>query len=376
MMGDMQVELIIDDAIALLEKANANLQPELLTSSGGRKLLTAYARAEKLAAFGVTMLARKVNDSAEIARVTGSPEGKAKETIATGKVLASSSHLSDALKVGSISLAQATEIAKAEESSPGAAKALVPIAKKEPFHVLKDQARKAKLEAEQHKGLADRQHSARSARSYNDDRGMVNIHLELEPHIGAPIVARAEAEAERLARAAKRNSPGNTVPERFECYLADAYAALVAGAGMGRAKRAELVVLVSHEVVTRGWKDVRKGELCKIPGIGPVAPQVARTIANDAFLSGVFYDGKNLRQFKRWSRTIPVEIATALELGQPPAFDGVACVDCGNRFKTQIDHVHPRAQGGPTSNPNLRPRCWRCHQAKTKRDGYARAGPR
>jgi hypothetical protein len=32
---------------------------------------------------------------------------------------------------------------------------------------------------------------------------MVHIHMELEPHIGAPIVARAEAEAQRLARKAK-----------------------------------------------------------------------------------------------------------------------------------------------------------------------------
>jgi 5-methylcytosine-specific restriction endonuclease McrA len=55
-------------------------------------------------------------------------------------------------------------------------------------------------------------------------------------------------------------------------------------------------------------------------------------------------------------------------LGQPPAFDGISCADCGNRFRTEFDHVRPRFRRGPTSNPNLEPRCWRCHQAKTKRD--------
>ena len=72
--------------------------------------------------------------------------------------------------------------------------------------------------------------------------------------------------------------------------------------------------------------------MCKIPGVGPIHPQVARRIAGDAFLSGVLYDGKDLRQIRRWSRHIPVEVRTALNLGDPPAFDGIACVDCGNRF--------------------------------------------
>jgi hypothetical protein len=177
-------------------------------------------------------------------------------------------------------------------------------------------------------------------------------------------VARAEAEAARLARAAKKDGSRDA----FERHLADAYAALLSGSGKGRARRPELVVLVSHEVATRGWTDVQEGELCKIPGVGPVPPQVAKEIAQDAFLSGVIYDGKDLRQLRRWSRTIPVEVATALELGQPPSFDGVACVDCGHRFSTEFDHVEPHAVGGPASNGNLRPRCWHCHQAKTTDD--------
>ncbi|HYN36217.1 MAG TPA: HNH endonuclease, partial [Actinomycetota bacterium] len=64
-------------------------------------------------------------------------------------------------------------------------------------------------------------------------------------------------------------------------------------------------------------------------------------------------------------------VAIALELGDPPGFDGVACVDCGNRFRTEFDHVEPRAAHGPSSNGNLNPRCWSCHQAKTKRDRRA-----
>ena len=114
----------------------------------------------------------------------------------------------------------------------------------------------------------------------------------------------------------------------------------------------------------------------KIPGVGPVAPEIARRIASDAFLSGVFFDGKDLRNLVRWSRSIPVEVALALELSEPPEFEGVSCVDCGNRFRTEFDHVRPRFKHGPTSQPNLKPRCWTCHQAKSKRERKrARARP-
>lgn len=354
----------LDRAIELLEKANAGLQPELLGRDFARSVMARYARLEKLASFGLAAVARKIDEPAEVARATGTSLGKAKSVVTTGKVVASSADLRSALQHGEISLDQAAEIASAEQSAPGSARELVAVAKERSFHVFKEKARKTKLEAEQHVGLAERQHAARSASSYADALGMVHIHLAFEPHVGTPICARAEAEAQRLHKKAKASGE----QEPFERHLADAYAQLLAGKGKGRTTRPELVVLVSHEVAKRGWTDVRAGEMCKIPGVGPVSPEVAREVARDAFLTGVFYDGKDLRQIRRWSRGVPVEVALALELGPGPDFDGIKCVDCGNRFRLEKDHVHPHAVGGHASTENLRPRCWPCHQAKTKRD--------
>ncbi len=357
----------VDEAIALLEKANADLQPELLTAPQARELLKAYARAEKLATFGVAALSRKLDDASELARVTGTSMGKAKATVATGRVLGTAPELRAALQNGDISLDQASEIAGAEQSAPGAARELVTAAQDDAFHALKDKARRIRLEAEQHLGLAERQHKARAARSHRDELGMVTLHVAWEPHVGTPIVKRAEAEAARLARMATREGRH----EPFERHLADAYSGLLAGAATGRARRPELVVVVSHEVARSGWNDVRDKEFCKIPGVGPVSPKVAKEIAQDAFLTGVFYDGKDLRHMRRWTRNPPVEVLLALELGPPPDFDGVKCVDCRNRFRIENDHVQPHIARGPASTDNLRPRCWSCHQAKTERDRRA-----
>ncbi|MGH2792553.1 MAG: HNH endonuclease, partial [Actinomycetota bacterium] len=75
--------------------------------------------------------------------------------------------------------------------------------------------------------------------------------------------------------------------------------------------------------------------------------------------------------FKRWSRDPSVEVAVALELGEPPEFDGVRCADCGNRFRNEFDHVEPHVAKGPSSTGNLEPRCFGCHQLKTERDRKA-----
>ena len=355
---------LVDEAVTWLEKANADLEPELLSAHDARALLTLYARAEKLAAFGKTTLSRKLDDAAELARVSGTSMGKARTTVETARILTEAPRASDAFSGGELSLDQAQEIAGAELARPDAAEELVALAQEEPFHVLRNAARRVRLEAEQHRDLAERQRAARSARSHRDELGMIHLHLAFEPHVGTPIVARAEAEAARMQRDARRESRS----EPFQRHLADAFAALLAGSGRGSARRPELVVLVSHEVARRGWSEVKDGEVCKIPGVGPVPPPVAKRIAEDAFLTGLFYDGTDLRHLRRWTRNTPVEVRLALELGPPPDFDGIVCTDCGNRFRTENDHTEPHIAGGPASLGNLHPRCWSCHRAKTKRD--------
>jgi hypothetical protein len=158
---------------------------------------------------------------------------------------------------------------------------------------------------------------------------MVHIHVALEPHVGTPFVNRAEATATCLARAAKRAGR----PEPFERHLADAYAGVLGSGAPARSRHPELVVLVSHGVATRGWRDVRPGEVCKIPGVGPVAPDTAKKIAGDAFLTGIFYNGTDLRHMRRWTRNPPIEVLIALELGTPPSSTGSSAPTAATGFE-------------------------------------------
>ena len=252
---------LVDQAIELLDKANAELEPELLPAAEARRLLACYARARRLVDFAIAGLSRKLDDASEVARATGTSMGQAKAVVTTGQVLAESDELSAALQQGAISLDQANEIAAAEQSCPGAAHELVAVAKKEAFHVLKDKARTTKLEAERDRDLSARQRAARRARSYADELGMVCIDLTVEPHVGTPIVARAEAEAARLAKAA-----GDGAQEPFERHLADAY-------GLGRRAVGEagpVVVELGAKAVAA--VDARDPVGALTSPIGPSAP--------------------------------------------------------------------------------------------------------
>lgn len=75
----------IQEAVSWLEKASATLDPDLLSIEIARDEFALYARAEKLVAYGKTMLANKLDDISEVARTSGVSTGKAKATVEAGE---------------------------------------------------------------------------------------------------------------------------------------------------------------------------------------------------------------------------------------------------------------------------------------------------
>jgi hypothetical protein len=351
----------VEAALAVLEAELKALQVDLVDRGLANRLITLLARGERICATGTALLARRVEDAALIARTTGTSVAKARAVIGLSHRLRDTPALASAVRSAEVSLDQATEIAKAETAAPGSAEGLVDVARHEPFHVLRERARERVL-TDDRASLAARQHAARRASHRITDLGLIHIEADLEPHVGAPIVERLEAGIRRLRAATVKDHPNAT----WSALMADAFAEVCSGTG--EKGKTELVVVVSHEVIQRGWDGVGDGEVCAIPGVGPVDPQVAKSIAEDAFLTGVFYDGSDLRHIRRWTRNIPVEVKLALALGSPPRFGGARCRDCGNRWGLEVDHVVPHAAGGPASVDNLSHRCRRCHGRKSARD--------
>ena len=255
----------MDEAIKQIEKCNIDLEPEVLDAPAVRELLLRYAKAEKLVSYGKTMLAAKLDDPEMVARTTGVSVGKARASVETGHSLRGADEVREAFKSGELSVDQATEIARAEQAFPGSSTELLKAAQEESFQTLREKSRKVVLEAEQHRVLAERQHQARRARSYRDELGMISINLLLEPHVGGPIVNRAETEAGRRFRAAKRDGR----QEPFERHLADAYAGLLSTRATSPARKPELVVLVVTRDHPAGLERGERGRDLQNPGSRP-----------------------------------------------------------------------------------------------------------
>jgi hypothetical protein len=101
------------------------------------------------------------------------------------------------------------------------------------------------------------------------------------------------------------------------------------------------------------------------------ASVVNEAVAAGAFVKAVLHDGVAITHVAHYGKSMPVHLRTALELGSPPAFNGVVCEVCGSPFGLEWDHVDPRANGGALSVHNMKPKCWYCHDQKTAADRQA-----
>src|SRR5262249_5512813 len=136
--------------------------------------------------------------------------------------------------------------------------------------------------------------------------------------------------------------------EPHDAYAADALADFVLS---GDAKKSKAViythVLIDHGVLMRGR--AHGGEVCEIPGVGPVDPAWVKEILGEAFLTAVIKKGKDITTVAHLGRHVPAEVMTALIVG------GHECgVDgCDNRGYLERDHMYDYAKGGATAFRNL-----------------------
>jgi hypothetical protein len=302
-----------------------------------------------------------------LAQKTGTSRAEARTDLDTAGSLEDMPATADAVSRGELSLKEAAEVARGEADNPGSEEELVELAKDKGLGAVKEEVRKRALELKPAEDLAARQHRARSFRHWRDELGMVRFSGALPPTVGIGIVNRIEAEAGRLRKAA---GPAGR-EEGFDAHAADALVNMLQGQGRGRSARADLVVVVDLAAYRRGH--AHPGETCHIVGGGPVTVGFAHETFEDAFIKAVIHDGVRIETVAHFGRHIPVELRTALELGQPPGFDGVSCTEpgCNRRYGLEWDHIDPVAHNGPTSYENLRPTCKPHHWEKTERDRQA-----
>jgi hypothetical protein len=366
----------------------AGFEPEVVSGSDAADVLEAFAEIEKLAAGGKLLAARRVESSniwrqtghrsaaAHVAEATGTGLGPAITTLEAARQLGSLPATDEAMRKGQLSESQVKEIAGAAAVQPNAEQELVDAAGQQPMSVLKLRCRRVKATGPDQNATYHAIRRGRYLRNWTDRDGAVRFDARLTPDEGARLVAAVRDQTDRLVAEARR--AGADEPKK--ALAADALVRLACGgaAGAGRSDASSptrgrtrgsgpasvgpstmVHVRVDHAALMRGH--LQRGEMCEIPGIGPIPVEVARHLAVDSILSVLVTDGVDVTAVAHAGRTIPAAIRRALlERDQICAVPGC---DVGEAL--EIDHIHPVGEGGITTLGNLVRLCRWHHYLKT-----------
>ena len=274
----------------------------------------------------------------------------------------------EALRNGTLSNAQAVEVARGAIVAPNTETQLLSLAKHATVRDLRDASSRvvaaATDEAERHRQA----HKSRYLKSWIDLDGSFNLKARMTVANGALVMAALKPIQDEIFRSARKSG----AHERPEAYAADALTALCekattkqSGESCTKSSRPNAVINIRVDIdaLKRGHSE--HGEVCEIAGVGPIPVASATEYLGEAFLKLLILDGVDIKTVAHMGRAIPAPLRTAVE-----ERDRVCQVPtCDMTIGLEIDHIKPFAEGGAASLENLVRLCKRHHLQKTH-DGY------
>ena len=308
--------------------------------------------------------------AASVAKTLGASVGEVRGAIETAKKREALPATDRAVREGRLSGREARLIAGAATKNPAAEESLLAIAK-QGLVPLKDACVRARAAVEDPAERAQRHHRQREWRSWTDADGMLAGRFRFAPEVGAQLKAKIDQQVQQIFKARK----AGTDHESLDAYAADAVATFILSDSTATSDGTETVeateatapivpnayvhIVADHGALIRGG--TADGEVCEIPGVGPVDVGWVTELLGSAFLTAVIKNGKDILTVAHLGRHVPAEVMTALIVG------GRECdvEGCNHRGYLERDHVEDHAKGGPTSFANLGWLCYRHHRLKS-----------
>ncbi len=341
-----------------------------------KRFVEEFARLRRLADAGATLALARVDDTAAwahggdgarttaewFARKAGLPLGEAIRVSDTAQKVAELPCTEAALRAGSISTAQAHQIADAASEDPAAETELLALAPTASFRQLRDRARQRKAAAQDETARVARQRALRGARRWTDDDGMRNYAVTLTPEQAA----RIEPTWDRFANLEFANARRDGRRESAEAYAADALVAMIEAArdgcvgGTGATGSLHGLVLVDATALRRG--QTAAGETCEVAGIGPIDVTAAKQLLGDAVVDILVRDGVDVRTVAHAGRSANRRQKAALLAEWECEVRG-----CGVQRGLEVDHIETWAETNRTAIEHLGPKCKWHHHLKTNK---------
>lgn len=406
---------VVDQALDLVQRAVEGLDPDTLDPAVAMSLTEKFCRMERICAAGKALTANRVAGSGAwietserspahwVATESKCTVGHAVRVLETAEHIKQLDSASCAYRKGELSETQAHDLCAAAEVDPETQAELLELAELQSVYEFKRscaRVRAAAMSAEQrHTEI----HDKRYLRHWTDVYGAFCLEGRLTPEAGAQVLAALEPFRQQMAerprrqrrdrarqarnrwmgghgsgsaasRSRSRSGKGRS-KRSLEAQAADA---LVEMARQSRSMpedafrpgpRAVVHVRVDHAALVRG--ETEPGEICEVPGVGPISVGAARAFASDAFVAAILTDGKDVQAVSHMGRTIPAHLRTALTERDP----GCVVPGCVEKGPFEIDHVKPVAEGGATRLSNLARLCGWHHYLKTFHRYQLRGGP-
>jgi hypothetical protein len=383
---------VVEKALADIKGELADFDPALVTTGDAAILLAVFTAVERAGVAGQTLVASRAAQSRHwkdeghrspaswVAATTGTGPGRAQGLIENSEAMVALPQTSEALVRGELSGQQLKEIAATAGGNPGAEGDLLEAAKRHGLKGLREECLRVKARSVSETEARARHEQIRKNRSvqmWTDHEGVGRLEARLAPDDFARVATAVRAEANAVFHEARR--AGHR--ESTAAYEADALVALVTGTaasgrapspspgrsgGSGSAKSGRtrpptmMHLRVDLAALRRGH--LEDGEVCEIPGVGPVPLATAVNEVGDAILKVIISDGVDVRTVTSGTRAVPARIRTALE-----DRDGTCVVPgCDVRQGLETDHYKIGfAQDGPTELANLARLCHFHHYLKT-----------
>jgi hypothetical protein len=398
----------------------SSFEPALYDGKDAVRLVEGLTVGKRLCAAGETLAAARAaecnahlatghRDPVDwLAAVTGASRGEATDVLRVANALPGQPGVEDALREGKLTSQRAKLVTDAVKVNPDRENELVRGAESDTVRQLKERCLRAKAEGRTAQDAARRRaalHAARRCRTWTDGEGAFHLEALLTPEAGGSLVAALDVQTDRHFHRARRAG----THESTDAYRADALVALVTGRGILPARsrrgasersseqnpssdalespasdddaseltfcrdlepRAHVQVRVGLESLRRG--SIVEGEICEIPGVGPVSVQHARDLLGDALLDVIITDGVDVSTVVRPRRNIPTPLATAvMERDQYCVVPG-----CGKRLGLEKDHwQRPVKDDGEASYDNLVRLCKHHHYLRTHQGWVLSGGP-
>ena len=208
-----------------------------------------------------------------------------------------------------------------------------------------------------------RAHRRRHLRHWIDIDGAFRLSASMTVEAGAEIWAALEPYRQKVA--ARSSRKGRKAKAPAGAVMADSLLEMArhhrntGDDPLRPAPRAAVHVRLDYEALMRGY--TMPGELCEVPGVGPISVRQVHGLLGDAILTAVVMDKTDIRNVIKMGRVIPARLEAALiERDQCCVVPG-----CGERHGLEKDHVVEVHRGGPTTLYNLCRLCGWHHYLKT-----------